>query len=315
MNGAELAALDLALEANPLDAAALRARCAIMLEMDNPHEIAHAARMLLRDHRDAVLLDHCIVRLLNQADPPRNVSIGGGPNYHYAGWLNYDSAAGPLNPWPIEFTPQFTLPGPSGYARLVYSSHCLEHLDDATVARVLDQARRVLRPDGALILKLPDWEQVLERWRAGDEAYFDQWGMGKVIPTWKNMGVEPTIHAKAAMIFCGWWNDAYGDEFGNRTPDAEGAYHGPPVFRSKDTHETLAEYASISDLATVLRGRVPMGGHYNHRSAWSRAELAALLEAHGFALLSQDADEICRRYAAVPGIDTQRAISQYAVAA
>ena len=283
-----------------------------MLQMDNPHEIAHAARMLLNcpDAQAVPIIDHCLIRLLNAAEPPRNISIGGGANYHHAGWKNFDAAPGPLNPWPVAFTPKTTFPVPNAWARTVYSSHCLEHLDDATVSRVLTEARRMLRPDGALVLKLPDFEQVLERWRAGDEAYFDQWGMQDVIPTWKNMGVEATIDAKAAMIFCGWWNDAYGDEFGKRTPDALGAYHGPLM-------SSMSDNFTPHVLARLMRQSANLFSpvHFNHQNAWSRAELAALIEAHGFNVISMDEIEICEKYADIPGLHEQCNISMYAVAA
>ncbi len=324
MIGAALARLDLALEKNPLDASALRKRARIMLQMDNPWELAHAARMLVHftDQQSRVLLDHCLIRLLNAAAPARNISIGGGANYHHAGWHNFDSASGPLNPWPLAFTPQTTFPVPDKWARLVYSSHCLEHLDDATVSRVLSEARRMLRPDGALVLKLPDFEQVLDRWRAGDEAYFDQWGMADVIPTWKNMGMEATIDAKAAMIFCGWWNDAYGDEFGRRRPEAERAYHGPAVIENlrERMENELARWENRPyGLSKAFVGRVnsqQVGAHFNHRNAWCRTELRErVLKEAGFAVLSQDAAAIIKRYADIPGILDQRPISMYALAA
>jgi len=310
MTGETLARLDAILRAEPLNATANLQRAVIMLELDNPQEIAHSARMLMQlpECGSRAILDHCIIRLLNAAEIPANVSIGGGASYHYAGWRNFDSAKGPLNPVPVRFHARTELPYPDAAARIVYSSHCLEHLDDATVDRVLHEARRVLRADGALVLKLPDFEQVLERWRAGDEAYFDQWGLQDVIPTWKNMGVEPTIHAKAAMIFCGWWNDAYGDEFGKRTPDAEGAYHGPVI-----CDQALSD--SPHRISSDMRSAAPQGAHFNHQNAWGRAQLEMLLQSHGFDVISMDADEICRKYADIPGITDQRAISMYAVAA
>lgn len=227
-----------------------------------------------------------------------NLNIGGGAGWSYPGWLNLDQREG------FRLSPDTVFP--LDEAEIVYSSHCFEHLDDATVARMLSESRRVCR--GKLVLKLPDFEQVLERWRAGDKAYFDQWGMGSVVRTWKNKGVEDTIDARAAMIFCGWWNDAYGDEWGKRTPDAPGAYHGPAfVGHGPPIQDVSPHYA-----AKLMRLCAPEGGHFNHQNAWSRAELCALLGAHGFEVESLLPENACEL--PIPGIADQRGISMYVVA-
>ena len=241
-----------------------------------------------------------------------NLEIGGG-SVNHPGWVNLDARNG------FALTPACTFP--ISEADIVYSSHCLEHLDDATVDRVLSEARYVCK--GHLVLKLPDFEQVLERWRAGDERYFDQWGQAGVWPTWKNMGVPVNIDSKAAMIFCGWWNDAYGDEFGKRTPDAPGAYHGP-VKLPRGFYEALETALVFGPhwLAQGMKRAAPEGAHFNHQNAWSRAELRSLLLRHGFHVETMDADKIIERFMHIPGINRihipgiarQRGISMYALA-
>ena len=230
-----------------------------------------------------------------------NLEIGGG-GVNHPGWLNLDAANG------FALTPACKFP--LSEADIVYSSHCLEHLDDATVDRVLSEARYVCK--GNLVLKLPDFEQVLERWRAGDERYFDGWGQAGVWPTWKNLGVPVNIDSKAAMIFCGWWNDAYGDEFGGRrNPNAPGAYHGPV---QASTTKLLLQCHSPKGIADAFRILVKPEWHLNHQNAWSRAELCALLLRHGFHVETMDADKIIERFPQIPGIARQRAISMYAQA-
>ena len=216
-----------------------------------------------------------------------NVNIGGGRGWNYPGWRNFDGAEG------FPLTPQTVFPIEDESAPIVYSSHCFEHLDDATVDRMLTEARRMLAPDGRLVLKLPDFEQVLERWRAGDERYFDQWGMKDVIPTWERMGVKPTIDAKAAFIFCGWWNDAYGDEFGERHPERAGAYHGPvPASALVGAYSVILAGGRIPvsphEISSRFRNFAPSGGHFNHRNAWSREQMWASLFAHGFVYAPYD---------------------------
>ena len=239
-----------------------------------------------------------------------NLEIGGG-GVNHPGWLNLDAANG------FALTPACKFP--LSEADIVYSSHCLEHLDDATVDRVLSEARYVCK--GNLVLKLPDFEQVLERWRAGDEAYFDQWGQAGVWPTWKNLGVPVNIDSKAAMIFCGWWNDVYGDEFGGRrNPNAPGAYHGPVPVNQGRMKGTLSGGAFVDNGIHWIAGEFKTcltdiceikGAHLNHQNAWSRAELCALLLKHGFAVASLDKATICERFPQIPGIRNQYAMSMY----
>jgi SAM-dependent methyltransferase len=57
------------------------------------------------------------------------------------------------------------LPLRSGTADIVLAADLTEHLDDVTLARILREARRVLRPAGRLVLYTPDRHHVLERLR------------------------------------------------------------------------------------------------------------------------------------------------------
>jgi hypothetical protein len=220
-----------------------------------------------------------------------NINVGGGKFLH-RGWLNLDGRAG------FDLTQTCTFPLDN--AEIVYSSHCLEHLDDATVDRVLSEARRVGK---TLVLKLPDFDQILERLHAEDEAYFDQWGLKDVIPTWKRRGVAPTIWNKAAMLFCGWWNDEYGNEWGKRYPDRDGAYHGPAI--ASESVWDLTPH----NISAALKANVPQGAHLNHQNAWSRTELTHLVRRHGFDIQSIDAEEICEMD--IPGIEEMYDISMY----
>jgi predicted SAM-dependent methyltransferase len=84
------------------------------------------------------------------------LNIGGGPNFKHNGWVNLESVQSPQNPFPFMLSPSAVFPVASSSIQLVYSSHCLEQLDDATVAQTLKEARRVLGSEGILLLKLPE---------------------------------------------------------------------------------------------------------------------------------------------------------------
>lgn len=229
-----------------------------------------------------------------------NVEIGGGKRA-VPGWRNFDQRQG----FRLDKATSF----PVDSAELIYSSHCFEHLNDETVDRMLSEARRL---GGVLVLKLPDFEEVLKRWRACDDAYFRRWGQDKVVPTWKSRGVEDSIDARAAMIFCGWWNLEYGDEWCTRTPGAADAYHGPAVMARKAFREVLGGGFSPMEIADLFVEHVmafETGYTFNHRNAWSRLELLELLGRHGFDEFCMKVDEICAM--PIPGIRDQREISMY----
>lgn len=177
---------------------------------------------------------------------------------------------------------------------------------------MLSEAWRVLSSDGVLVLKLPDFEEVLRRRRSGDSAYFNQWGLDKLVHMWD----EDTIDRRASMIFCGYWNAAYGDEFsGERRPHAPGAYHGPARITAM-VCAWLLDQPSPHDIARgfriiASRGTEPLGT-FNHRNAWSMDELAALLARHRFTILSTEDEHICRM--PIPTIGEMRQISMYALA-
>ncbi len=231
-----------------------------------------------------------------------NINIGGG-RFDHPGWLNLDAVTG------YKLSPSTMFPVEDHSAQIIYSSHCFEHLDDATVSRMLAESRRALRSRGWLALKIPDFQDVLLRYKAGDHAYFKQWGMEKLVHMWP----EDSIHARAAMIFCGHWNDAYGDEFnGERRPDAPGAYHGPMYDMLANSALADCSPHQISSFFRDLTISLKPGVHFNHQNAWSAPELRELLERHGFQVLSIDPDEMCKL--PIPGVESQRAISLYMLA-
>lgn len=51
---------------------------------------------------------------------------------------------------------------PSGSVDAVWSSHAIEHLHDHEVPQALGEFRRVLRPDGFVLIRCPDLEAVIE---------------------------------------------------------------------------------------------------------------------------------------------------------
>jgi SAM-dependent methyltransferase len=254
----------------------------------------------------------------NRLLPPAAVNIGGGPEFLHPRWLNLEGAPGPSNPHPFPLSATCTFPLGDATVSTVYTSHCIEHLDEDTVARVMSESRRVLEPDGRLVVKIPDFEMVLDRWRAADAGYFsdDRWGYRRLTATWPAMGVSDTLGYRAAMIFCGAWNEDYGDHFGGTRSGRVGAYHGPaPV--SEAQLEALKTGSSPHEVARVLREAVlalPGAWTFNHQNAWSRDELAEVLARAGFEVVTFDAAAVVAAAADVPGIKSARDESLYCLA-
>jgi hypothetical protein len=243
------------------------------------------------------------------------LNIGGGVHFNYPGWINLEEAVGERNPLSFRLSSDCVFPVRSGSIQLIYSSHCLEHLDDATVARVLSEARRVIARTGRLIIKIPDFDEVLRRWKSNDLVYFDQWGLEEIVGTWGASGILDNIDTRASMVFCGFWNGHWGNHFGGGPRKVvEKAYHGPARLDRTQLHDLLAtrDPRSISQVLVSHVVRNETDYSFNHRNAWSRDECARLLRKSGFKVeIDSDATSVVARHESIPDIRNMLSISAY----
>jgi hypothetical protein len=244
------------------------------------------------------------------------LNIGGGAQFNYPGWINLEEAVSELNPLSFRLSSDCVFPVRSGSIQLVYSSHCLEHLDDATVARVLSEARRVIARTGRLIVKIPDFDEVLRRWKSNDSAYFEhQWGLEEIVGTWGDAGVLDSIDTRASMVFCGFWNSHWGNHFGGGPRKvANNAYHGPARLDRTQLHDLLAtcnpRLISQTLVSHVMRNETDYS--FNHRNAWSKDEFVGLLLESGFKVKSDsDATSVVARHESIPDIRNMLSISAF----
>ena len=103
------------------------------------------------------------------------VHIGCG-GHLLPGWVNLDNY-----PAPLATNLAAGLPLPNGSARFVFVAHLFEHLFyPAESHRLLDEIRRVLEPGGVVRIVVPDIEQCIRAYAAGDRSFFsarrDHWG-------------------------------------------------------------------------------------------------------------------------------------------
>jgi len=244
-----------------------------------------------------------------------SINLGGGPLFHYPGWLNLEGVASSINTYPFEFHPECEIPVSADSVNTVYTSHALEHLDTPTVRRILAETHRVLREKGRFIIKIPDFDRTLDCWIKKDDSYFtnEMWYLSEVIQTWKNRSITDSIDYRAAFIFCGFWNDAYGDHFSGRINGNEDAYHGPAVV-DIEFLKNLANNSTPSQISAALREAVishEESYHFNHQNAWGSRELEKLLEESGFRVKSFDKDFIIANCADIPDINSMKEQSLY----
>jgi hypothetical protein len=247
----------------------------------------------------------------------KHLNLGGGPNFRGKNWLNLDSVSdgpGRLN---FMFTPDCVFPVAAGTVHSVYSSHAFEHLNDETIWRLLRESKRALKPGGALIIKIPDFEQAIRSFLSNDEHFFrdELWNFGFVTPTWTRLGIASSLVNKAIMIFCSFATRQFGNPFEGATPEREGAYFGPPPL-TEHQRNTLFK-SSPAFIARQLRCMVAESysdAALIHQNAWSAVEFEALLSMHGFDLISQDKTAICREISHIPDLEAMFEQSSYYLA-
>lgn len=231
--------------------------------------------------------------LLAASFSAEKVNIGGGRKFSHKDWANYDVASQSAVTM-LSFTPFFRLPQGDGSARLTYSSHALEHLADETVQQVFSEVRRISSPDAAFVVKIPDFERVLAEYRnenSGGILDPSHWNISSLFPLWRRHGVEVCLESIAAMIFCGYWSEDYGNEFMLRGGSDNAAYHGPPKLGRKRLRDILLSSKSPHFVAATLRAEVKRSEFdriFNHQNAWSRSEFESLAMLHGFSPVPLD---------------------------
>ena len=125
----------------------------------------------------SVPLDAYAARFGERAVRDRSfVNIGAGRGWTHPAWraVALDTARPSSDDYlVINLRGAPRLPMADDSVKLVYSSHCLEHLDDASGAAVLAEAFRVLEPGGLIRLVLPDAALALKAWRNGDREFWE----------------------------------------------------------------------------------------------------------------------------------------------
>jgi predicted SAM-dependent methyltransferase len=89
------------------------------------------------------------------------LDIGGGTNKCDQDFISVDTQGGDVT------APMWELPYMDGVVDFIWSSHTLEHAGIHWVMPTLREWFRVLKPGGAMIVQVPDFDWVVEYWLTG----------------------------------------------------------------------------------------------------------------------------------------------------
>ena len=171
---------------------------------------------------------------------------------------------------------------------IVYSSHFFEHIDILTTNNLLFEIKRILKPNGFLVIKIPNYDAVLESYFNRNYELILKFSFAGFPEGWHRHGVENNIENKLSMIFAGYFTHDYGDHFLN--PGDRGStngYHGPAKIQKENLIKILESKnpALISeDLVRIIKEDTSFY-RFNHQQAWSNDQFKKHLTSFGFQFL------------------------------
>lgn len=234
--------------------------------------------------------------LINKCLKIEKINIGSGRNV-FLKWASIDELDYPGID-KIKLDEKVIFPYDSKSVSIAYTSHNIEHLNDKTVDRVIQESGRVIKKNGFLVIKIPDFEYFIQKYRENDTNFFINTGAEGVSWSWKNKNVNDTIENRVAMMICGYWNKDYGDHFSGNVNFNNKAYHGPPLIKHEKLKHIL-ENCSVREICKKLR-EIPLKEKdfkaFNHQNAWSANDLIKVVEKHGFDFVNLSKKQILSKF-------------------
>lgn len=241
------------------------------------------------------------------------LNIGSGVR-NWTNWLCYDELNA-IGVTKIKFNENTQFPIKDNKISLFYSSHFFEHVFDDVIKRILSEVKRTATQNALFVLKIPNYTWFLEQYKFSIEESMKNKGIEQVVWSWNSMGIKDTFENRLAMMFCGYWNNDYGDHFsGYVNYNSKTAFHGPPKFSSSELKE-MFNLKSPHEIARNLVSRAlkdPNLKTFNHRNAWSEKEMCELFSEFGFKITDNCAQRICDKFIeTIPDIESMRDWSAY----
>ena len=240
------------------------------------------------------------------------INLGSGKK-SWISWRCFDALTYPTIET-LNFDKNTKLPENVKDIRLFYSSHNLEHLDDKTATNLLKQVHERLRIGGKFVIKMPDFEYLLEMYRKNKLKQINDPGVLDTMYTWPNRNIATTIENKISMVFCGYMSKSYGNHFVGDRLVSLSPYHGPCTIPNELLKDLLLNH-SVRDISKTLNQYAISDsdfGQFNHQNAWSRKDLIEILEKMGFGFMTSDRERISKKYKfSIPDIKTSYNSSMY----
>lgn len=101
---------------------------------------------------------------------PLKLNIGPG-KWVKTGWKRLDCYTNFTN-FNIDLRQMTQLPLEDNVLEKVFSSHCIEHIEDSHLDILIKELYRCMQPGAVLRLSCPDADQALEAYRTGNKAWF-----------------------------------------------------------------------------------------------------------------------------------------------
>ncbi|MFL2805401.1 MAG: methyltransferase domain-containing protein [Paracoccaceae bacterium] len=256
-----------------------------------------------------------LIALINKHCKLTKLNIGSGK----APWLDWTcidelDSAGIKK---CKFSKDCVLPAEDNSQNLVYSSHCLEHLDDPTVGRLLRESKRILAKKGKILIKIPDFDLFLNGYRQGKKGFMDNIINFWPSWSWKNFNITDNDLNRMSYFFCGYWNKHYGDHFSGNIVYGPASYNGPARMCEKSLKDLFSNQ-SIREITKELKKECLKDKNmksFNHQNAWSKVDLVGLLDDHGFKVLASNQSSIREKIGPkIPDFDFMGHWSMYVLA-
>lgn len=246
------------------------------------------------------MIEENLPSALDTKNSPSFINVGSGKSNWGDKWLCLDEidAEGVTQ---FHINQNSIFPAKDNSIKLIYTSHHLEHQDDQTVNQILKESFRCIEPGGHLIIKIPDYDMLLSRFANKNLECIKGKGIESVVWSWKSKNLEPSLLYAFSMMFCGYWNNSYGDHFSGKVNQNRDAYHGPAVCSKKyligllQTNNPHLISKSLCNIAL----QDPNFKSFNHRNAWSKKQLKNILSKHGFKYIEKSKSEMDAMYSNV----------------
>lgn len=253
-----------------------------------------------------------LVLKINSLISCRKVNLGSGRKA-WISWRCFDALEYPTVET-LKFDEKFKLPNDVQGVEIFYSSHNLEHLNDDTVDNLINQMYERSKPGGVVIIKMPDYELLLDLYRSNKLLDINDPGVLDTIYTWPYKNIPPTLENKISMVFCGYMSRSYGNHFEGLNRNMKCSYHGPANVEHSELKGILNN-DTVREISKKLNRYAKLEcdfGQFNHQNAWTKDDLKKIMEDVGFKFISSKKDVICNDYKKIiPDIKTSYESSMY----